>query len=384
MMEWGSLRPLSNLTYFLRNKRKSLPILLIITLSVIGVCVISIVANSQLLNAQISMVHPYQHYARVFAPRGVLEPSLVQEIEAQDSVQQVIAYEPGYVRVPSLLGSSNVPVLGLSADDTAWFIDHADLRLVSGRLPTDGEHEIVLHLASMRSRDLSIGDVIGHEVDEQEFLAGRWTIVGVVDGPVQIALVPRAVLRAYSPLRDVPGEANYLVFAEPGRMEQVDAYLQTLPRDVARSTTFSTQEAWLNQEFDSAKLVIWLIDIITIGVLALATGLLNTIHFMQRMREYGTLAAIGYKIRYLVHRTLSEAMALTVAAWLLGLALAQGLAWLLRETLFTPRGIALASLDLQAIYFTLPIPILIAIFSLATVIRQLGRLDPVTIVERRD
>jgi ABC-type antimicrobial peptide transport system permease subunit len=174
-----------------------------------------------------------------------------------------------------------------------------------------------------------------------------------------------------------------MVFPKPGQMAGLDEYIRTIPRNEFSHTTYVSENEILNTEYDSAKLVIWVIDIVTVSVLSLAAGLLNTIYFMQRMHEYGTLAAIGYSVAFLIRRTLSEAMSLTVVAWLLGLVGAEVLTILLRALLFSPRGYSLASLDLQAVYFTLPIPILIAAFSLVTVFRQFRRLDPVTIVEGR-
>jgi ABC-type antimicrobial peptide transport system permease subunit len=116
----------------------------------------------------------------------------------------------------------------------------------------------------------------------------------------------------------------------------------------------------------------------------LAVGLLNQIYFLQRIPEYGILLALGYKVSYLVRRTLTEATVLTVTGWVLGLGVAYGAHWLLEAVLFAPKGITMVGLSLKTVSYTFPIPFLIAGFSLFTVIRRLMTLDPVSIVERRD
>jgi ABC-type lipoprotein release transport system permease subunit len=378
------LRPLSIWTYFVRNKRRAIPVLLMIALAVVGVSVISVVAESQIENAEISWVRPLRNYATVTAAQDVINPAIIQEIENHPDVERVLPYQSGNIRVPSLLGSQGHPLIGLHNGEMTWFMERTNLSLTDGRLPAPGANEIMLHETIMRARNLEIGDLVGREVDEREWFRGRWEIVGVFSGPIPGALLPYDVMRETSPLRDVPGEVSLLVFPQPGRMETVDAYIRGLPRHEVLFFTYTTERQALDEEIASVQIVVWIINIVTISVLSLAMGLLNTIYFMQRMSEYGTLAAIGYRIRFLVRRTFGEAMSLTIVAWLLGLALAWTLALTLRTTVFEPRGLTLSLLTMQSIYYTIPIPVLIAVFSLGTVIRQLTRLDPVTIVERRD
>jgi ABC-type lipoprotein release transport system permease subunit len=378
------VQPLSIWTYFLRNKRRAIPVLLMIALAVVGVSVISVVADSQIENAEISWVRPMRDYAMIAAAQDVINAAIIQNVQSHPNVERVLPYQSANIRVPTLLGSQGYPLMGLHDGDLDWFMERTNLQIVEGRLPNDGATEIIIHETIMRARNLEIGDLVGREVDEREWFRGRWEIVGVFSGPIHTALVPYDVMRQTSPLRDVPGEVSLLVFPEPGQMPAVDAHVRGLPRDEVLIFTYTTESQSLEEEVASVRVVVWIINIVTISVLSLAMGLLNTIYFMQRMNEYGTLAAIGYRIRYLIQRTFREAMSLTLAAWLLGLGLSWLLALMLRATIFEPRGLTLSTLTMQSVYYTIPIPVLIAVFSLATVIRQLTRLDPVVIVERRD
>ena len=49
----------------------------------------------------------------------------------------------------------------------------------------------------------------------------------------------------------------------------------------------------------------------------------------------------------------------------------------------TPKGLVLASIGKSAFLYTAPIPVLVGIASLATVLTRLYKLDPIEIMERR-
>lgn len=361
-----------------------MPVLLIIALAVVGISIISVLAASQLEDARVAFLVPLDRYALVVAARDVIDPHLVERIRRHPAVAEVIPVVQGNVRVPTLLGSQARWVLGLSERDLPRYLAVAGLRVAEGRLPRPGRDEIAVHRQIASARGWRIGQRIGQQVDESEWLRGRYTLVGLLEGDLQVGVAPIEAMRRYSPLRHVEGDYALVAVPAPGRYDELDRYLRGLPRSQVQVHTRSTAQERFEQETASVDVVIWTIDLVTVTVLSLAVGLLNTIYFLQRMGEYGTLAALGYRLGFLVRRTLAEALTLTLLGWLLGLGLAQGLALALHRFVFGPRGITLADLDAQAVTFTVPVPVLTAIFSLATVLRHLRRLDPVAIVERRD
>lgn len=380
--------PLSLPLFFLRNLGRVLPVLAIITLAVIGVTLISVVGNSQFSSYVNSYQTPFEFVTYIRATSSPIDPALLQAIKDRSDVSRVVPTMIAPIRYPSLLGSISIPMYALEPTDYQWFMQQMHLTLVQGRLPRAGAAEIVVHQSVMRARKLKVGDVIGTAVDQEEYLQGRWTIVGEVSGPGVIGFLPLSVYQQQTLPNVRPGETipatEFLVAPKPGDMASLDAFIRGLPRSEFAHQTFTSQRTILQQEYNSASLVIWIIDVVSVIVLSLATGLLNSIYFSQRMREYGTLAAIGYTIQFLVRRTLGEAMTMTIVGWLLGLGAAELFIIGIRAVLFTPRGYDLSQLNRQAVVYTLPIPLLVAVFSLFTVFRQFRRLDPVTIVEGRN
>ena len=131
--------------------------------------------------------------------------------------------------------------------------------------------------------------------------------------------------------------------------------------------------------------IIWILNGMSIVVLSLALGLLSVIFFMQRANEFGLLAALGYTKGFLSMRTVLEAVVTVAAGWALGILLSQGIYTVLNATLFEPKGLApLTIMTPRVLLFTTPVLVTVTVFSVAVVLWQLWRMDPVAIIERRD
>jgi hypothetical protein len=372
------MEPLSPWLYFRRNLRRTLPVLGIIALAVVGVLVVGILADSQIEAPRRDYINPARIFARVYPRNGTLDPNIAAKLRTNPDAERVISVLTASLRVVGLMGSQDRPVRGMPEAEIPWYLDAIDVRLVEGRLPQGSRKEIVLHTAILRAKGLQIGDWIGNDLDPDEWLPGQFQIVGSLEGPLEAGVTTAAAMRDYRKVE------NLLVFAKPGRMPALDDYLRTFRSDDVDVATITTQTETLNRETQFVNPILWAINGVTILVLSLAVGLLNQIYFLQRIPEYGILLALGYRVSHLIRRTLIEAMVMAAAGWLLGLGVAYSANVLLRVTLFEPNGLTLASMAAKNIVYTLPIPVLIAAFSMFTVIRRLVTLDPVSIVERRD
>ena len=103
------------------------------------------------------------------------------------------------------------------------------------------------------------------------------------------------------------------------------------------------------------------------------------------MNEFGLLAAIGYPRRQLAARVVLEGSLVVVAAWVMGGLLGSAVLSVFNSAYMVPHGLVLRVFDpgilLRA---TLPVPVMVLVFSVGTVMLQLLRLDPIAIIERRD
>ena len=132
---------------------------------------------------------------------------------------------------------------------------------------------------------------------------------------------------------------------------------------------------------------LYLIMNVVIGIIIFAiaflTGMLANIYFMQRIPEFATLAAIGYRRSGLLKRILAETGLLCIVGWALGSVLTIALLNVIRVTLMAPRGLLLDPYDFAAYRYTIPLPLAIAFFAVYPIARRLGAMDPVSIIERR-
>jgi ABC-type antimicrobial peptide transport system permease subunit len=261
-------------------------------------------------------------------------------------------------------------------------MDRFKLELVAGRLPRADTDEVALHETVMKARNLRIGDVLDPEKDEQEFLAGKLQVVGILRGPSVLSLASLEYIGRRSEFRGYP--RSLLALPRPNAQPALENDLRTLDEERVRAFIYSVELQRFNKDFASLDTIVWAINSVVVIVLSLLVGLLNLIYFLDRMNEFGLLLGIGYSYGFVIRRALLESLLLTVLAWGFGILFSQLVYTVLNALIFEPRGIALSLLNWRAIQFTLPVPIMVGLFAAATVIWQLRQLDPISIIERRD
>jgi ABC-type lipoprotein release transport system permease subunit len=257
-------------------------------------------------------------------------------------------------------------------------------RLISGRLPNGNASEIVLSEEIARSRNVSVGGQVGNRIYELDQLPDAFTVVGIVRGPTRIGMIPFDYMTQHYLF-----ERRYqglVVAPHPGQEAQVHQQLLAL---IGKRPFRLFDWPYIKGKIDSLianldTLNRFLILLVTL-VLSLVVGLLNNLFFKQRMNEFGLLAAIGYSRFALIRRVAVESFGVSLASWLVGVALGVAvLAWF-NQTFMVPHGLLLNVLNWNVLLVhTLPIPLMVFAFGLSTVAWQLLRMDPITIIERRD
>lgn len=256
--------------------------------------------------------------------------------------------------------------------------------LTTGRLPKANANEIAISEEIARSRHVWIGGQVGNNFDELDRLPDAFTVVGIINGPTRIGVIPLQYMtehylfeRRYQGLVVVP---------RTGQEAQVYGQLQKL---IGNQPFRLYDWTYIKAKIDSliANLDVinrFLLLLVTI-VLSLVVGLLNNLFFRQRMNEFGLLAAIGYSRWRLIMRVVGESLGVTLAAWLLGVTLGVAVLSWFNNTFIVPHGLLMNVFDWNVLaVHTLPIPVMVFIFGMGTVGWQLLRLDPISIIERRD
>jgi len=119
------------------------------------------------------------------------------------------------------------------------------------------------------------------------------------------------------------------------------------------------------------------VDLLVVVIVSTAMGLVNTVHYLSRLREFALMSAIGLTPATLVLRTIVEVLSLGLVGFGGGLAAAKVTVSLLSACLFRPRGIEIAGIGWRSIVFAIPVPILVSVFSTITIWFNILKLDVV-------
>ena len=255
--------------------------------------------------------------------------------------------------------------------------------LGAGHMPTPGLPEAVISEGLMRNKKIKIGDMIADPKDSDSLLAVPVPVklVGVLKGPTWMAFTSKEW--ADNALPYVP---HSILATSKDAQDQVhfgDRLYAALDRTRVQVFSFNQLVQQLRTSLSSMYLIMHLVNGMVIFVVSLMAGMLSNIYFTQRISEFAVLAAIGLRRSTLVWHAVSETAILTSVGWVLGVLVNWTLLGIMQGSVFEPRGMLINPRDLMATVNTLPIPIFITLFAIATISYRLSHLDPVTIIERR-
>jgi ABC-type antimicrobial peptide transport system permease subunit len=283
-----------------------------------------------------------------------------------------------------LAGNAQFDLYGVDQPGMTSLLDLYGDNVVAGRLPKANANEIAISQEIARSRGVWIGGKLGNEVDELDRLPDTFTVVGIIGGPTRIGVIPLDYMtehylfeRRYQGLVVVP---------ESGQEQAVHDELQKLIGDQAfRLFDWPYIKAKIDSLIANLDSINRFLVLLVTIVLSLVVGLLNNLFFRQRMNEFGLLAAVGYSRWGLILRVAWESMGVTLAAWAIGVGLGVAILSWFNHSFMVPHGLLMNVFDWNVLLLhTLPIPLMVFLFGMGTVGWQLLRLDPISIIERRD
>ena len=428
--------PLSLWRFFLRNKRKVLPVVGILALAILGV----VVTDSLLASARQTAYATYGSYQKLIlvAPRATrdqdlsnpLQNALTRLNDVQAKANQLntpaevaslkaalngLAVSLGSISQPqsgleSLLataqkmpgttlvqrdaysnldinlfaGDAQFDLYGLDRPGMTSLLNLYGDRLLAGRLPSANANEVVISEEIARSRKVWIGGKVGNSIDELDRLPDAFTVVGIIRGPTRLGLIPLEYMtqhylfeRRYQGLVVVP---------QTGHETQVhDLLLKAIGKQPFRIFDYPYIKAKIDSLIENLDTINRFLIVLVTVVLSLVVGLLNNLFFRQRMNEFGLLAGIGYNRWRLILRVATESLAVTVISWVIGVGLGVAVLSWFNQVFMVPHGLLMNVFDWNVLLVhTLPIPVMVFLFGMGTVAWQLLRLDPISIIERRD
>ena len=283
-----------------------------------------------------------------------------------------------------LAGNAQFDLYGFDPEGMQQLLTLYGDQVTVGRLPKSNASEVAISEEIARARHVWIGGKVGNDIDELDRLPDSFTVVGIIKGPTRLGIIPLDYMTEHYLF-----ERRYqglIVVPQPGHEQAVHDEVQRLVGDQA----FRLFDwPYIKGKIDSLIANLdginhFLILLVTV-VLSLVVGLLNNLFFRQRMNEFGLLAAVGYSRWSLILRVVRESVGVVLVSWVLGVALGVAVLSWFNLTFIVPHGLLMNVLDWNVlIVHTLPIPLMVFLFGMGTVAWQLLRLDPISIIERRD
>ncbi|MDQ6709924.1 MAG: hypothetical protein M3Z11_05135 [Candidatus Dormibacteraeota bacterium] len=283
-----------------------------------------------------------------------------------------------------LAGNAQFDLYGVDRSGMQRLLDLYQDRLIAGRLPRANANEVAISEEVARARNVGVGGKVGNNIDELDRLPDTFMVVGILHGPTRIGVIPLEYMTSHYLF-----ERRYqglVVVPKAGQEQQVhDQMVRLIRNQPFRLFDWPYIKGKIDSLIANLDTINKFLIILVTVVLSLVVGLLNNLFFRQRMNEFGLLAAIGYSRWGLIMRVAWESLGVTLAAWLLGVGVGVAVLGWFNSIFIVPHGLLMNVFDWNLlITHTLPIPVMVFVFGMGTVAWQLLRLDPISIIERRD
>ena len=310
-------------------------------------------------------------------------PEIQAAIRKRPDVDQAIETSGFFFNVNTVFGQ--VPFVCFSVTDAQrdYLLRRAGDSLAEGRMPAPGLPEAVISEGLARNKKLKLGGVLADPTDTGTLVPAPMKIrlVGILKGKTWMAFTSHEFAQKH--LAYVPRSLLVTTRNQGQQIKLGDELLATLDKKQVTVFAYNNLVKTLRTQLASMYLIMHLVNGMVILVVSLMAGMLSNIYFTQRISEFAVLAAIGLKRVTLVLHGVSETAILTGVGWVLGVLVTWAAMTAMQGTVFEPRGMLIDPRDLGATLNTLPIPICITLFAVATIGIRLSQLDPVTIIERR-
>ncbi|MCC7139228.1 MAG: FtsX-like permease family protein [Planctomycetes bacterium] len=375
------------LAWLVRNPRRVMPA--VVVQALVTALVLAVVTPLTGFEATVEAnIAPLSHYTGVTpSERNDFDPALSALLDANPAMQRRVRAKALWMQTPMIVGESYAMLLALEGADQADFLARIGNRLVAGTLPAPGSDGAVVPADVARARGLALGSRFGRLVDPEDVTPGRFTVVGLVEGPARVGLVDLA----YATVPDfvlARIESFQVVYARPGRKAQSDAYLHAATNAEGKKAFKVWDEAYWRARTKKMlenlpTLVNAVVGAVT-AIVGLVVVLLHLIAFQARSDEFALLLALGRTRRSLAARLAAESGLAAAVALALGLALGYGFLAVWEAQVLRPRAILLRFFDPYALALSAALPLASAAAGALVLAARLRRMDPVTILQRRN
>jgi ABC-type lipoprotein release transport system permease subunit len=381
------MNPLSVWTFYRRHRRRAILLLSVSVLVTAGIYLMAALIwgiymepgrSNYMFLSEFSVVTPE-------SLEGGPDPAVIAQIRANPDVAHVIPTTAVWITIPGLMAGAGqgFNLWGLMEEDVPYVLERCGATLKEGQLLEPRTNELLLSEKVAASLGLQVGDRIHNSINSDLYgsVVAPLEVVGILESDVRLGILSLEFLRNH----ELYGKfgTQFLVAAREGRDAALDSFLrseiQTARTDV--QTLQKLNESVMNEYLEGLVMLVPAVAAVAIAF-ALVIVVVNWIACSQRWPEFGIAHAMGLSKRWLIRRLTMETATLALLGWAMGIGLSWLILYVLKMTVFAPRGHDLPIVQLSAVGLALPLPTAVCGFTFISARRILSRLDPVAIVER--
>jgi putative ABC transport system permease protein len=386
------MKPFSALKFFTENKKKGLMTFLVLIFTVCAVALITTLINSIFDSVNETSMKLMENVSFVSYTSDTitgLPKDAVDKMKNSPDVDKLIPVDDfDYTSITLAIGgNTDIPIDFSKKEDSEEVLKRIGDTVKEGRMPNTGAKEIAVHWKAMNNKGWKLGQTVGSEVNDEEYLHGKYKIVGILDGPSVMGFGGESYsLEKWKSNGVVKKDIvlAYAVLPKQGKLDAVNKMLDGFDKKKLSVTTYSSLKKELDKSLSGLSTTMLSIIIIVVFILSISIGTLMYLIYLQRSEEFGILSAMGYRRGFIRGLITKEVVSLNLIGWVSGTLLSMGVIALLNYFIYLPKGTPMGLISIQSILYTLIIPLMVVCFSLLPILTKLHKQDPITIIERRE
>jgi len=383
------IKPLSPLKYFKENKKKTVVVFVTLFLAVLCISFLTCLVTSIFASGADANIAPLKKFSWVAAPNGkmFIDKEVLTKISDMETTDSVYNIMLNNTSITTLFGNNSSPIVFINNNDNLKEVfDKTKLKLIKGRMPKEGEYEIIMHSSVLKNKKLKVGDKFGDEIDSSEWVNGTYTIVGEFTGESVMGFATKNYYLNGMKESGVDTDANTMyavVFPKNNDLDAMNKTLETLDKKEATVTTKAAILKMFDEQMKSLNTIMAILIIVITFGMSVSVGALIYTFYSGRNDEFGILYAIGYTKRNAKSLIYKEILFISALSWALGFVASIGVLKIVDITMFKPLGQSAVLFSLYGFTYTLIVPAFVFVCAAFPIIRSLSKKDLVTVIERR-
>jgi len=382
-------KPLSPLKYFKENKKKTVIVFVTLFLAVLCISFLTCLVKSIFASSEDANIAPLKQFSWVAAPNGkmFLDKDVITKISDMETTDSIYNVMLNNTSITTIFGNTSSPIVFINNDENLKEVfDKTNLSLINGRMPKQGEYEIVMHSSVLKNKKLQVGDKFGDEIDSSEWVSGSYTIVGEFSGESVMGFATKNYY--LNGLKDsgVDTDSNTMyavVFPKSNDLDAMNKNLDILDKKEATVTTKATILKMFDEQMDSLNTIMALLILVITFGMSVSVGSLIYTFYNGRHDEFGILYAIGYTKKNVKNLIYKEIFFISILSWALGFVASIGVLKIVDITMFHPLGQSAVLFSIYGFTYTIIVPAFVFICATFPIVRSLSKKDLVTVIERR-